>query len=88
MGDGVKQILDISTPLILAALFVINLLIKNDQGTNKAELLAHQNQVKDELKNEQAILNTKVEAHIARDEAFQEGLGRTLDRIDRKLDKT
>jgi hypothetical protein len=72
--------------------FVVGLLIKQSlsdiklaQADDKAELLAHQVQVKDALTRDQWENKQALAVHVARDEEQFEGIGRTLRRIDGKL---
>jgi hypothetical protein len=100
MGDNLKLFLEIMTPCCLAALFVINLMQSREQLKNKNELEKYQSTVKedlhrfngqirdglDKLKDTITDLRIEVKEHVAHDDEFQKGIGRTLQRMDGKLD--
>ena len=93
--EQLKSLLEIATPCVLVALFIVNMLIKVDQNRNKVDLLTHQKEVQNELNiynnaiaKTLGTLDTKLEVHIAKDEEYQKGISRTLTRIDDKLEKS
>lgn len=84
--DNYKQFLEILTPCCLAALFVINLLIKSDQVRNKLDLVEHQNKIKEDLTRENSDTKNMICTHVAEDKLIFQHLGEKLEKIDRKLD--
>lgn len=87
--DQVHQLLDIITPCVLSALFVISLLIRLDQAKNKASLLAHQQEVKERLDLANSDLKTcinKIETglatHVASTEVHFHSIYRTLSKLE------
>ena len=73
---------------------IVGLLIKNalsqiaiTQERDKAELLAKQIEVKDELNDKHQENREQFKAHEAMDLEKFTGIGRTLDRIDRSLEQ-
>lgn len=96
----VHLLMEIITPLVLGAIFVINLLQSKAQSKNKIDLVEYQEQVKEDLhkfngkvrdsitglKDEINELRVEVRVHAGKDEEYQRGLTRTLTRIDGKLE--
>ena len=99
--EQLHLLLEIITPLVLAAIFVINLIQSRSQAKDKLEMQTYHERVKDDLhtfngqvrdsigslKNEIADLRTEVRVHAGKDEEYQKGLSRTLHRMDEKLEK-
>ncbi len=88
------KILEVGTPLLLGlaswfALVVDNKLngIKLQQAAAKAELVEHQNEIKDELQKKHAENTQNIAVHQAEDMQKFEAISRTLTRIDGKLDR-
>jgi uncharacterized protein HemX len=90
--DGLHLILDIVTPLVLGLVAYMTLRIRSDTADAKADLLAHQNKVKEELVNSNAAIAQKLAVHEERDEnkfarideRFDDGI-RRFDAIDGSL---
>ena len=98
---NIHIIIDVVTPIFILASVYVGLMIRVSLGeirltqeASKAELLAHQNEVKDdltrhnaELKADGAELRQEIAVHVARDEEKFDAISRTLTRMDGKLDK-
>ena len=84
--DILHLIVDVATPIAIALLAYVGLMIKNTQATVKADLLAEQISAKQELTFAHATTQRELEVHIARDEERFDGFLRTLSRIDAKID--
>ena len=101
MGENLKLFLEIITPCCLAALFVINLLQSKNQAENRLESLKEQAIVKEDLtkyngqvrdsiellRKDINAIDNKIDVHIGRDEMYQAGISRTLQRIDETIKK-
>lgn len=61
--------------------------IKITQVTDRAELVEHQNEIKEELNKKHSENTQNIAVHQAQDEEKFEAISRTLTRIDTKLDK-
>lgn len=57
------------------------------QSNIKADLIAQQTKIKDDLKDFNQSLKVSLETHIARDDERFDGIGRTLTRMEVKMDK-
>jgi hypothetical protein len=57
------------------------------QADNKAELVAHQTEIKDELNQKHAENTQNIAVHTAEDNQRFDAISRTLQRIDGKLDQ-
>ncbi len=73
--------------LVSCLLAYIGLMIKNEMQKTKTDLLAHQIEVRDDLSSRNSDLDKQLAVHVAEDEQRFTGIGRTLERIDTKLDK-
>lgn len=67
---------------ISLAAFIINLIIRVHQQKDKAELVANQVAVKEELKGALVDTQNQLDVHEARDDEKFTALGRTLTRIE------
>lgn len=87
MTDNVRVFLEILTPCCLAAIFVINLLIKGDQIKSKLDLMTHQNKIKEELTKDNTATNSLIAVHIAEDNIRFTNVDKNFQVLERKLDK-
>jgi len=85
--DTAHMALEILTAVMVFAGFIITLMIKNSQATVKADLIERQNELKDDFDAKHAENTAAIREHQAEDRAKFESIGRTLARIDGKLDR-
>lgn len=91
--DPVHAILDIVTPLALAGVFIVGLLIRSSMAEAATKHTEAASEVKAELTAAQAKTQTALEVHAARDELLFQGIKdqlgegqKSFDRIQSKLD--
>lgn len=85
--DTTHMALEILTAVMVFAGFIITLMIKNNQATVKAELIDRQNELKEDFDEKHAENTAAIREHQAEDRAKFDSIGRTLSRIDGKLDR-
>lgn len=79
------SILDVASPVVMGAVFIAGLMIKNSINEMKQELVANQTKAEKEFSSATSTLSTELQVHIAQDEAQFNSIGRTLTRMDTSL---
>lgn len=92
--EGIHEAFIIATPIVLVAVSWVGLLIKGklaeiqlEQGDAKAELVKNQTDIARDLQDKHQENTKAIAVHTAEDKAIFDGISRTLQRIDGKLDK-
>lgn len=87
-------VFDIILALVSVGWLIIGLLIKSAlgdirlaQASDKAELIEHQHEIKEELNRKHAENTQSIAVHQAEDTQRFDAISRTLTRMDAKLDK-
>lgn len=91
--ESFHVILEIGTPILLALLSWIGIRIDSglkdiriEQAQAKEDLVENQNQIKEDLNKKHQENTQNIAVHTAEDNQRFDGISRTLQRIDRKLD--
>ena len=91
--DSIHTILDIITPLALAGVFVVGLMIRNGLAIAATKHIQAAAEVKAELVAQNSKIASALDVHTAKDELMFEGINDKLDdgkdhfeQIEKKLD--